>query len=82
MPPQHAQERTQQLQGAESRTMHIMKTLDISRTITDFILFYLMFLKVCLKINTDLVKTVKQSNLKDVPKWRHDKNRCDLGTRR
>lgn len=55
---------------------------DTSRKKTNFITgsgFYV--LKVCLKRNTDLVKTVKQSNPKDVPKCRRDKNRSDLGKR-
>jgi hypothetical protein len=54
----------------------------ISRTITNFITrsgYYV--LRVCLKRNADLVKTVKQSNPKDDLKWRQDNDRTHLGKR-
>lgn len=55
---------------------------DISRTITNFITRSGSdVLKVCLKRNADLFKTVKQSNSKDISKWRHDKNSSVLGKR-
>jgi hypothetical protein len=55
---------------------------DISRTITNFITKRGSYnLKVCLKRNSDSFKTVKQSNPEDVPKWRREKNRSDLGKR-
>lgn len=90
MSPWHACELMHRLQGTESRIIRMMKTsekknriTDISRTIANFITRSGSYvLKVCLKRNTDLVETVKQSNSKDVPKCKHDKNRSDLSKRR
>lgn len=60
-----------------------MRITDISRTMSNFITRSGSYvLKDYLKRNTYLIETVKQSNSKDVPKWRHDKNRSDFGKRR
>jgi hypothetical protein len=63
-----------------------MKTLQKNRYKQNVNKFYhrkwFLCFEVCLKRNVDFFKTVKQSNPKDVSKWRHDKNRSDLGKKK